>query len=205
MGIKIVVGYDFSETSNIALAEALRQASLQPGSLLHALVVLDDKQSAPFPDIAVDYHGAAAMQERLDTVVQAQVAELRPEGLVFFVHARIGNPAEQLLGLATEAEADLVCVGTHGRSGVKRLLLGSVAEHVVRHARCPVLVARAADYPISSNLELESACPACVERRKQTSGAEWWCEPHAKPYVPPTRYHYEQKIAIMRPDDQPIL
>lgn len=204
MAIKIVVGYDFSETSNIALAEALQQASSQPGSLLHVLVVLDDKHGTPFPDIKLDYQGAETMQERLGTVVQARVEALRPEGLVFFVHARIGNPAEQILGLALEAEADLVCVGTHGHSGVKRLLLGSVAEQVVRRAHCPVLVARPADYPISSAPELEPPCPTCVERRKQTGGAEWWCEPHAKPYVPPHRYSYDQNIAIMQPDDQPL-
>jgi len=53
-----------------------------------------------------------------------------------------GVPAEVILDTAKEAGFDLVVVGTHGRRGVKRFLLGSVAERVIRHAHCPVLVVR---------------------------------------------------------------
>jgi nucleotide-binding universal stress UspA family protein len=53
---------------------------------------------------------------------------------------REGKPADQILATAREWEADVIVIGTHGRSGVSRLLLGSTAESVVRHATCPVLV-----------------------------------------------------------------
>lgn len=206
MGIKIVVGYDFSEISDIALTEALQHATRQPGSILHVLTVLDDKHASSFPGIEVDYRGADELQERLGAVVKSKVEQMRPEGLVFFLHARIGEPADMLLALAGEADADLVCVGTHGRGGVKRLILGSVAEKVVRHAHCAVLVARPKDHDLAftQGTAPEPPCPHCVARRAQTGGAEWWCEAHAKPYVPPHRYRYEQKIAIMQPDDQPL-
>ena len=206
MGIKIVVGYDFSEISDIALTEALQHAARQPGSVLHVLTALDDRHASAFPGIEATYQGAEELQERLGTVVKSRVEQMHPEGLMFFLHVRIGDPADELLTLAGEADADVVCVGTHGRGGVKRLILGSVAEKVVRHAHCPVLVARVKDHDAAfmQGLSPEPPCPRCVERRAQTGGAEWWCEAHAKPYVPPHRYSYEQKIAIMQPDHQPL-
>lgn len=55
-----------------------------------------------------------------------------------------GDPASSIVAYAKEAQADLIVVGTHGRTGVERLVLGSVAESVIRTAPCPVLVARSA-------------------------------------------------------------
>jgi nucleotide-binding universal stress UspA family protein len=54
-----------------------------------------------------------------------------------------GIPAEEIVRVAREVEADLIVMGTHGRSGLGRLLLGSVAEQVMRHATCPVLTLKA--------------------------------------------------------------
>ena len=53
---------------------------------------------------------------------------------------REGKPADEILAAAREWEADAIVIGTHGRSGVSRIVLGSTAESVVRHASCPVLV-----------------------------------------------------------------
>src|SRR5204863_123198 len=50
-----------------------------------------------------------------------------------------GNPAEQIERVAREQQCGLIVMGTHGRTGLQRLLMGSIAEHVVRHAACPVL------------------------------------------------------------------
>jgi nucleotide-binding universal stress UspA family protein len=65
-----------------------------------------------------------------------------------FVHLRVGKPWEEIVRVAAEIWADLVVVGTHGRSGVPRLLLGSQAEEVVRKASCPVLVVRDVSYEV---------------------------------------------------------
>jgi nucleotide-binding universal stress UspA family protein len=54
-----------------------------------------------------------------------------------------GDPAELILSVAEEAHADLIVMGTHGRTGLRRLIMGSVAEHVARRARCPVLTVTA--------------------------------------------------------------
>lgn len=58
------------------------------------------------------------------------------------IHSEQGDPAEQLVRAAAELDADLIMLGTHGRTGIKRILLGSVAERVVRLAGCPVFVIR---------------------------------------------------------------
>ena len=63
-------------------------------------------------------------------------------GTVAGAHLRIGEVAEEVVDLAEELEVDLIVVGTWGRSVIGRALMGSVSDSVVRHARCPVVVAR---------------------------------------------------------------
>jgi len=63
-------------------------------------------------------------------------------GTVAGAHLRIGEVAEEVVGLAEELEVDLIVVGTRGRSVIGRALMGSVSDSVVRHAPCPVVVAR---------------------------------------------------------------
>lgn len=70
----------------------------------------------------------------------SQRASLQPPPLEF-IH--IGKSATEIVKAAKDWPADLIVIGSHGRGGVKRLLLGSVAEAVMRHAACPVLVVRA--------------------------------------------------------------
>jgi len=59
--------------------------------------------------------------------------------------AQFGNPATEIVKCAQYWPADLIVIGSHGREGVRRALLGSVAEAVIRHTPCPVLVIRAAE------------------------------------------------------------
>ncbi|MFO0796593.1 MAG: universal stress protein [Gemmataceae bacterium] len=68
-----------------------------------------------------------------------------------------GEPAAEILKAAGEYAADLIVMGTHGRGGLARLALGSVAEKVLRHAPCPVLTVRAAGHPAPA----KSASAAC--------------------------------------------
>ena len=63
-------------------------------------------------------------------------------GTVAGAHLRVGEVAKEVVGLAEELEIDLIVVGTRGRSVIGRALMGSVSDSVVRHARCPVVVAR---------------------------------------------------------------
>ena len=70
-----------------------------------------------------------------------QRAALQPAPVEFL---QVGKPATEIVKAAQDWPADLIVVGSHGRGGVKRLLLGSVADAVMRHATCPVLVVRGA-------------------------------------------------------------
>ena len=62
------------------------------------------------------------------------------------IHNVAGDPAEQIVREAARVQADVIVLATHGRTGLKRLLIGSVAEKVVRHAGCPVFVMREKHY-----------------------------------------------------------
>jgi hypothetical protein len=145
------------------------------------------------------------MQAKITRAVESSLQRLGGDGTRFFVHARIGSPADEILRLADEVGADLVVIGTHSRSLVERLLIGSVANKVVRDARCPVLVMRPKAYAEAAQtaeLAPEPPCEACVAVRKDTAGATWWCERHAKPWVPPSRYGYQNGgIAPVRPNE----
>jgi nucleotide-binding universal stress UspA family protein len=69
----------------------------------------------------------------------SQRASVQPPPLKFI---QVGKPATEIVKAAQEWPADLIVIGSHGRGGVQRLLLGSVADGVMRHAKCPVLVVR---------------------------------------------------------------
>jgi len=68
------------------------------------------------------------------------VAELEESGVKARVRIGIGGPVEGILEAAETEEVDLIVIATHGRSGLRRLMLGSVAEGVLRRTQCPVLV-----------------------------------------------------------------
>ncbi len=205
----VVVAHDLSEQADRALEQAIDFATRYETTDLHVLGVIENRAS--FSDVIgthkTDYAAAEKAQEVLRTVADKKLLEAGPDGIKLFVHGRLGAPSKEIVELATEAEADMIVVGTHGRSGMNRLLLGSVAEKVVRHAPCPVLVAR----PLTKHsepdptFEPEPACQACVAKRKETSGAVWWCEEHSHHHLKPHVYSYKSGIAQKRPDYAPLL
>jgi len=75
-------------------------------------------------------------------IAETAAAELRAAGLQAETHVGSGDPRFVLVDAAAHEKADLVVVGTHGRTGMKRLMLGSVATYVISHAPCSVLVVR---------------------------------------------------------------
>lgn len=138
----------------------------------------------PLPPRA-DLHEAA--RKSLDQACAAVAA--RFTGKVAS-HLATGEPWRQIVQLASTLSADLVVVGTAGRTGVARFVLGSVAEKVVRHAGCPVLVARAKDYDAHDEPTIEPPCPDCVAVQQRTQRAEMWCERHATHHAH-GHLHYE--------------
>jgi nucleotide-binding universal stress UspA family protein len=143
--VRIVVGVDLSETGDNALREAMRLARTLGQTELHVANVIRTERSL---------HDAARLAE-ISTELRGRVDELRghvqsvcappSQGEPFtqetVFHVRLGEPAEALHQVAVDVDADLIVVGTHGRSGVEKLILGSVAEALVRNARVPVVIA----------------------------------------------------------------
>ncbi len=181
----IVFGTDFSEHAAIALRAAIAQGQRHAPAELHILHALPigNAKSFPFdpvsglaapPTAGVEEQEGAPLSYLDDELGKIPAAELL--GVRIHAHVWRDNPGFSLVDLATQLEADLLVVGSHGRQGVARWLLGSVAEAVVRHASCPVLVV-----PPRRQLELptiEPPCPDCLAARRATSGAQLWCERH---------------------------
>jgi universal stress protein A len=146
----VVVAYDFSEHGQVVLDRAIALASRAPFHELHFVTALDPRnglQAMP-PTGRVDYPYADHVRERLTaTITSAFHGVEAAEDINFFVHVRIGSAPDEILDLAQEVGADLIFIGTHGFTGLRHLLLGSVAECVVREARCPVMVVREKAYP----------------------------------------------------------
>jgi nucleotide-binding universal stress UspA family protein len=86
------------------------------------------------------------MEDRLIADAKEQLAavavKLKGRGLRADVIVRVGHPVRDVVDAARRQAADLVIMGTHGRTGLQHMLLGSVAEGVLRQAPCPVLVVR---------------------------------------------------------------
>jgi hypothetical protein len=103
-------------------------------------------------------------------------------------HVMVGLPMFALTELASSLQADLLVVGTHGRHGIARWLLGSVAEGVVRHAGCAVLIVP----PSSGALQapsIEPPCTECVAARRASNGQEMWCAQHRERHGRRHTYH----------------
>jgi nucleotide-binding universal stress UspA family protein len=107
-----------------------------------ALVVPPPTPSAS--DVLVSSKGvaAAAAQEAEQTLARWRADAEQRAGVRVRAVLLCGEPAAELARAATDQGWDVIVVATHGRTGVRRLLLGSVAERIVRHVPCPVLVAR---------------------------------------------------------------
>jgi nucleotide-binding universal stress UspA family protein len=144
---RILIAVDGSETSNKALSAALEMASYSGGrSVLRLIHVLD--QTAYL--VASDPLGSLvnAMREAGQKILADGLAIVQSAGVqaeTVLVDQLGAHLAETVAADARQWDASLVVVGTHGRRGVGRMLLGSGAEQIIRLAPCPVLVIRSAE------------------------------------------------------------
>jgi universal stress protein A len=136
-GQRIVVGVDFSAGSDAALEVAIDQAQASGGSieLVHVLDLADEYPFGP-TDLGYDRDSyRAKAQARLDQ----RAAVVSARGIPCSMKIIEGTSPKSITGRAREIGATLIVVGTQGRRGLAHLVLGSVAETVVRTASCPVL------------------------------------------------------------------
>ena len=139
---KILVPYDFSQHSEHALDWAIGLAEKWRArlELLHVIHILP-----PVVDIAGDVYEhveqaqLAAAQKHLETVLSTKAED---SSVLFDSHVRRGVPFQAICDEAATQQADLIVMGSHGRTGLSHVFIGSVAERVIRHAPCPVLVTK---------------------------------------------------------------
>jgi nucleotide-binding universal stress UspA family protein len=136
---RVLIPTDGSHTSKVALETGIEMARLMDSEVT-GLYVMDNSAYAAFPgELEWD-----AIKDMLAQESEAALSEVEDaceqHGLSCQVLVREGHPADEILD--TGDDHDLIVMGTHGRSGLEHLLLGSVTEKVIRHAECPVLVVR---------------------------------------------------------------
>ena len=139
---RLLMPTDFSPASDIAFEYALDLAARE-GASIHMLHVIDDS------NFGSAYREAAAMPGLWEHIVAETWRRLEQArrqctaaGIRSTAEVLAGQPSPAITAEAAAHEADLIVMGTHGRSGFAHLVLGSVAESVVRTAECPVLTVR---------------------------------------------------------------
>jgi nucleotide-binding universal stress UspA family protein len=146
---RVVVAVDGSEIASEALSTVKRWPFLAATTIRTLSVAQEpivwwpDKFSSGSPDHPRQDRDAAV--EALDehrTIAAEAAASLRAAGFEARPEVRSGLPGPTIVAFAGEGDVDLVIMGSHGRTGVARLLLGSVARHVLHHSSCSVLVVR---------------------------------------------------------------
>ena len=140
---RIVVPTDFSSSGEAAWATALRAARGFGAEVVLVHVVVDTPRFAEGTggaDLRATLQDARQWAER---EAAERVSAARAAGIAARSVVLTGVPQEQILEVASAEGVDLIVIGTHGRGGLERALLGSVADHVIRLAPCPVLSVRA--------------------------------------------------------------
>ena len=199
----VVVGTDYSQHATRALKIAFQQASRAAPAELHVVHVslasnpqTDVAPGLPFAGGAVPVlsleEQQALLVKHLDAVLGTQPS-VQDRKVRVIAHVVLDAPVFGLTQLASQLEADLIVVGSHGRQGLARWLLGSVAEGVVRQATCAILVVP----PEPNELRvpaIEPPCAQCVAARKATAGRELWCAQHRERHDRRHTYHQGDRV-----------
>jgi universal stress protein A len=138
---RIVVPTDFSQPALKAIKYAAQFAGSSGGTIyllnvIERAVLSNDFQA--FPLVLPERELGKICKEALLSLAATEIEELIPVEVAI----RAGKPYLEIVNFARETDADLIVMATHGRSGLKHVLLGSTAELVIRHASCPVFVVR---------------------------------------------------------------
>src|SRR3712207_2410307 len=137
---RILLATDGSECAESAAQVAVALAN-RSGAELHVIHAFEFVPPREFAGVALRLHSPSELAKQGQRVLDEQVVQIEEMGgAVADARLRIGSPVDQILCDAEETDAGLVVVGRRGLGGLKRLLMGSVSEGVVHHARCPVLV-----------------------------------------------------------------
>jgi nucleotide-binding universal stress UspA family protein len=161
----ILAPTDFSDVANHALGLALEEAQMHDAKMTLLYVLHHQPETEVYylqgspadrRAFAAEFGAVLPMPQqpeprtfRRDHVEEAltHLRDLVPQSFTGTWEAEVttGDAAAEIVRMAQDRDVDLIVMGTHGRTGLRRTLLGSVAEHVVRHAPCPILIVRHSD------------------------------------------------------------
>ncbi|HTJ81140.1 MAG TPA: universal stress protein [Polyangiaceae bacterium] len=186
----VLAAIDLENSSSLVFERAVFATMQAKNGELHLLNVSEPQLPAgTYPGFLPPPDVGGLDPARVVDFAKARLAELRKAhpSLVFpevQVHTAIGRPADEIIWLAAHLDADVVVMATHGRKGLRRLLLGSVAERVIRLAGCPVVIVREKHHDITHKVpEIEPLCPDCASVRFETRGEKLWCARHSEHHV----------------------
>lgn len=157
---KILFSTDFSENSIPArkCAEEYSKAFGAELSILHVVNTSGIGYPSLEEGVPVDIRVLVEnMQRSVDKALALLAAELGGAAFSVKTFSRIGGPAQEIVRFASEQGMDLIIMGTHGRTGIKHLIMGSTAENVVRTADCPVLTVRRCENDPGAEIKKASA------------------------------------------------
>jgi nucleotide-binding universal stress UspA family protein len=151
---KIVLATDGSREAELATQTAVDLARMSD-SELHVVYVEDyssiallypevtDPEGVVMPDPILEEDLERSSEQRSRELLDAEVERVRSAGgTVVQAHLMMGEVAREIVHLAEDLRAGLIVMGSRGRGGIRRALMGSVSDSVVRHAHCPVMVTR---------------------------------------------------------------
>jgi nucleotide-binding universal stress UspA family protein len=141
--MKILHPTDFSECAAKDEAMAVDLASKLDGEIILLQVLVETPlYGEGLLNMPAVQHVYDAQRKWTEEALEARANDLRQRGIKASRRVQTGVPFEEIIKIAEEEHAGLIVMGTHGRAGLNHLLLGSVAERVVRLANCPVLTVR---------------------------------------------------------------
>jgi universal stress protein A len=145
---KILFPTDFSDCAKTAQEYSAALAEQFQAELHIVNVLADVMMMMPEPGSALSLPQNYLLDLKLEAerALEKTFSDSAKTGRKIVRALRMGNPFVEIVKYAEESEIDLIVVGTHGRSGLAHMLLGSVAEKVVRKAHCPVLTVRPAGH-----------------------------------------------------------
>jgi nucleotide-binding universal stress UspA family protein len=191
--LAVVVGLDFTDADGPAFDQSARIAQRVPQSELHLVHVF---HSPPSEERSRDLVGHLRLYVNEKAAVAGGLC-----GITVGIHLRAGKPVREIVQLATEVRADLIVVGSHRVPHLKHWILGSTAERLINGAACPVLVASPRPKaPVFHEPTIEPACPQCVESRRSSGGARWWCERHSHLANGAHAYSYQRDVPFATHD-----
>jgi nucleotide-binding universal stress UspA family protein len=142
---KLLLAADGSEEATLAARTATDIAE-KTGSELHVVLVglsVSYIGMGPVEIADIPAPSQKELTEEAQSILDTQSKQIEAAGgIVTQAHLRVGRPDEEIVALAEELGAGLIVIGSRGLGGIRRALMGSVSDSVVRHAHCPVLVVR---------------------------------------------------------------